>query len=89
MAVPADIMGKKGGGAMQTIQDAKILVVDDNRELRNLIKEELTGAGYRAVRMAACSGRFGAEATSPYCSCPPGMRTATGCSVWGWGRMII
>ena len=30
----------------------KILVVDDNRELRNLIKEELTGAGYRAVRMA-------------------------------------
>lgn len=36
---------------MQTIQDAKILVVDDNRELRNLIKEELTGAGYRAVRM--------------------------------------
>ena len=28
---------------MQTIQDAKILVVDDNRELRNLIKEELTG----------------------------------------------
>ena len=33
---------------MQTIQDAKILVVDDNRELRNLIKEELTGAGYRA-----------------------------------------
>ena len=52
MAVPADIMGKKGGGAMQTIQDAKILVVDDNRELRNLIKEELTGAGYRVVRMA-------------------------------------
>lgn len=50
--MPADIMGKKGGGAMQTIQDAKILVVDDNRELRNLIKEELTGAGYRAVRMA-------------------------------------
>ena len=37
---------------MQTIQDAKILVVDDNRELRNLIKEELTGAGYRAVRVA-------------------------------------
>ena len=104
---------------MQTIQDAKILVVDDNRELRNLIKEELTGAGYRAVRMAdsaaaarqaisgelpelvfwtstcrtatgsACSGRFGAEATSPFCFCPPETRTATGCSVWGWGRMII
>ena len=37
---------------MQTIQDAKILVVDDNRELRSLIKEELTGAGYRTVGMA-------------------------------------
>ena len=59
MAVPADIMGKKGGGAMQTIQDAKILVVDDNRELRNLIKEELTGAGYRAVRMADSDRLFG------------------------------
>ena len=104
---------------MQTIQDAKILVVDDNRELRNLIKEELTGAGYRAVRMAdsaaaarqAISGELPelvildinlpdgdgfslfreirAEATSPFCFCPPGTRTATGCSVWGWGRMII
>ena len=104
---------------MQTIQDAKILVVDDNRELRNLIKEELTGAGYRAVRMADSAaaarqaisgelpelvildinlpdgdgfslfGRFGAEATSPFCFCPPGTRIATGCSVWGWGRMII
>lgn len=104
---------------MQTIQDAKILVVDDNRELRNLIREELTGAGYRAVRMAdsvaaarqaisgelpelvildinlpdgdglACSGKSAATAISPFCSCPPGTRTVTGCSAWGWGRMII
>lgn len=65
MAVPADIMGKKGGGAMQTIQDAKILVVDDNRELRNLIKEELTGAGYRAVRMAD-SAAAARQATSGF-----------------------
>ena len=104
---------------MQTIQDAKILVVDDNRELRNLIKEELTGAGYRTVRMAdsaaaarqAISGELPelvildinlpdgdgfslfrempAAAMSPFCSCPPGTRTVTGCSAWGWGRMII
>ena len=45
---------------MQTIQDAKILVVDDNRELRNLIKEELTGAGHRAVRMAHSVAAAGA-----------------------------
>lgn len=105
---------------MQTIQDAKILVVDDNRELRNLIKEELTGAGYRAVRMAdsaaaarqAISGELpelvildinlpdgdgfslfreirGRSDIPILCFCPPGTRTATGCSVWGWGRMII
>lgn len=104
---------------MQTIQDAKILVVDDNRELRNLIKEELTGAGYRAVRMAdsaaaarqAISGELPelvildinlpdgdgfslfreirGRSDTPFCFCPPGTRTATGCSVWGWGRMII
>ena len=86
---------------MQTIQDAKILVVDDNRELRNLIKEELTGAGYRAVRMAdsvaaarqAISGELPElvilDINLPDCSCPPGTRTATGCLAWGWGRMII
>lgn len=37
---------------MQTIQDAKILIVDDNRELRNLLKEELTSAGYRSLCLA-------------------------------------
>ncbi|MGN0977092.1 MAG: response regulator transcription factor [Faecousia sp.] len=31
---------------MQTIQDAKILIVDDSRELRNLLKEELNSVGY-------------------------------------------
>lgn len=34
---------------MRKIQDAKILVVDDNRELRNLLKEELRGAGYHRL----------------------------------------
>lgn len=32
---------------MQTIQDAKILIVDDSHELLNLLKEELSSAGYR------------------------------------------
>lgn len=31
---------------MQTIQDARILIVDDSRELRSLLKEELNSAGY-------------------------------------------
>lgn len=37
---------------MQTIQDASILIVDDNRELRNLLKEELNGAGYHQIKCA-------------------------------------
>lgn len=37
---------------MQTIQDAKILIVDDSRELRNLLKEELNSAGYHHLKSA-------------------------------------
>lgn len=37
---------------MQTIQDAKILIVDDSRELRNLLKEELGSAGYHRLKSA-------------------------------------
>ena len=37
---------------MQTIQDAKILIVDDSRELRNLLKEELSSAGYHRLKSA-------------------------------------
>ena len=37
---------------MQKIQDAKILIVDDSRELLSLLKEELSGAGYRHLRSA-------------------------------------
>lgn len=37
---------------MQTIQDAKILIVDDSRELRNLLTEELGSAGYRHLSSA-------------------------------------
>lgn len=38
---------------MQTIQDAKILIVDDNEDLRNLLGEELGRGGYRHLMMAA------------------------------------
>lgn len=37
---------------MRKLQDAKILLVDDNRDLLNLLKEELHRAGYRELRMA-------------------------------------
>ncbi len=37
---------------MQTIQDAKILIVDDSRELRTLLKEELGSAGYFHLKLA-------------------------------------
>lgn len=37
---------------MQTIQDAKILIVDDSRELRDLLKEELNSAGYHHLHSA-------------------------------------
>ena len=35
---------------MQTIQDARILIVDDSHELRNLLKEELGSAGYHHLK---------------------------------------
>ena len=37
---------------MQIIQDAKILIVDDSRELWNLLKEELSSAGYHRLKSA-------------------------------------
>ena len=37
---------------MQTIQDARILIVDDSRELRNLLIEELSSAGYHHLKSA-------------------------------------
>ena len=37
---------------MQTIQDARILIVDDSHELRNLLKEELSSAGYHHLKNA-------------------------------------
>ena len=36
----------KEGAWMRNIQDAKILIIDDNRELLGLLKDELSGAGY-------------------------------------------
>ena len=37
---------------MRQIQDAKILLVDDNRELLELLRETLSGAGYRSLATA-------------------------------------
>ncbi len=37
---------------MQTILDAKILIVDDSFELRNLLREELSSAGYHHLKYA-------------------------------------
>ena len=37
---------------MQTIQDARILIVDDSRELRDLLTEELNSAGYHHLKSA-------------------------------------
>lgn len=52
---------------MRKIQDAKILVVDDNRELRNLLKEELSGAGYHRLWTAGSvqDARQAFEAADP------------------------
>ena len=41
---------------MRRIQDAKILIVDDNRELLSLLKEELTAAGYGHLYLAERAG---------------------------------
>lgn len=52
---------------MQTIQEASILIVDDSRELRNLLREELSGAGYRDLRCAdsIAAGRRAVESQMP------------------------
>lgn len=52
---------------MRKIQDAKILVVDDNRELRNLLKEELSGTGYHRLWTAGSvqDARQAFEAADP------------------------
>ena len=52
---------------MQTIQEADILIVDDSRELRELLAEELGSAGYRNLRFAACAAtaRRAVEAQLP------------------------
>lgn len=43
---------QKWGEEMRKIQDAKILIVDDNRELLALLKEELAAAGYEHLYTA-------------------------------------
>lgn len=42
---------------MNTIYDAKILIVDDNTDLLALLCEQLRGAGYGKIRTAqSCGG---------------------------------
>lgn len=42
---------------MNTIYDAKILIVDDNADLLALLCEQLSGAGYGKIRTAqSCGG---------------------------------
>ena len=43
---------QKWGEGMRRIQDAKILIVDDNRDLLVLLKEELIAAGYEHLYTA-------------------------------------
>ena len=37
---------------MESILDADILIVDDNKDLLRLLREQLTSAGYRNLRTA-------------------------------------
>ena len=60
---------------MDTIYDAKLLLVDDNAELLALLCEQLRGAGYGQKRM------------SRHCSSPHGTRMPTVCSGWVLAQM--
>lgn len=46
---------------MQTIYDAKILIVDDNQDLLNLVTTALRSTGYN--QLTACTGCAAAQAT--------------------------
>ena len=46
---------------MQTIYDAKILIVDDNQDLLNLVTSALRSTGYN--QLTACTGCAAAQAT--------------------------
>ena len=87
---------------MDTVYDAKLLIVDDNAELLALLCEQLRGAGYghirtaqscaaaRACRMGTgfrCSGRCGQKRTFRRCFSPHGMRMPTVCSGWVLAQM--
>ena len=41
---------------MESILDADILIVDDNKDLLRLLREQLTSAGYRNLRTAKSCG---------------------------------
>ena len=82
---------------MQTIYDAKILIVDDNQDLLNLVTTALRSTGYK--QLTACTGCAAAQAAFaanrpdlmimadiPALFFLPAMLTPTGCLVWAWAR---
>ena len=62
---------------MNTIQQAHILLVDDNTDLLRLLEEQLRGAGYQNIRTVQ-----NCAAAVPLCAgrrCRPLVRAGTGC----------
>ena len=62
---------------MNTIQQAHILLVDDNTDLLRLLEEQLRGAGYQNIR-TMCRP----------CSSLRGTPMPTACSGWDWVQTI-
>ena len=56
---------------MNTIQQAHILLVDDNTDLLRLLEEQLRGAGYQNIRTVQnCKKPTGGTICCSACWCP-------------------
>lgn len=64
---------------MQTIYDAKILIVDDNQDLLNLVTTALRSTGYN--QLTACTGCAAAQAA--FAANRPDLMIQPA----GWGRL--
>ena len=67
---------------MQTIYDAKILIVDDNQDLLNLVTTALRSTGYN--QLTACTGCAAAQAA--FAANRPDLMIL-GHQPAGWGRL--